>query len=258
MSEALGTAGDPASRLRRVTRDAEVDRTGLGDLSDFFNPFLPHFMKEALRCGGEVQISMGDGTVDGILLYHDAEKTASIFTRDPTIARTLFELRTQVSVFSDFALSPVSETYGVYEIDVAREPGCHRYAHPVRAAGTADLPAILALMKEVYGRVDERWIETVSPTQETCFVVDGADALAGAAWATTVGGWGRLHSLSVRSRYRRMGVATDLWHVRMEWMRRVGVSRVLTEISDLNVLSRRIAEAGGMRRRGEIHLSRRA
>jgi len=248
---------DSGSSLRTVTRPDELDSLALRDLSDFFNPFLPHFMREALRCGGEVCVSVAGSEVDGILLYHDVEKLASIFTRDRAVAERFFQLRDPVGVYSEFELSPRSGVFDIYAAEHPSWNGSRRFAHPVRVAQSSDLEPILALMKEVYGRVDERWLESFPRGAEACFVVDGSDELAGAAWAAVANGHGRLHSLTVRPRYRRTGVGTDLWYARMWWTRRAGAGPVLTEIADQNLPSRAIAEAGGMRRLGRIYQSRR-
>ena len=257
-ARASDAAPDPAISWRAVTDFEELGPLSLRDLSDFFNPFLHHFMKEALRCGGEVKVSTIGSEVNGVHLYHDIEKLASIFTRDRVVAETFFRLRDHVGVFSEFELEPRSDIYHIYAADHPGWSGDHRFAHPVRVAQASDQESILALMKDVYGRVDERWLESFPQGAETCFVVDGADEVAGAAWAAVANGHGRLHSLTVRPRYRRTGVGTDLWYARMLWTHRAGAARVLTEIAEQNLPSRAIAEAGGMRRIGQIFQSRRS
>jgi GNAT superfamily N-acetyltransferase len=234
-----------------------VDALPLPDLSDHFNAFLPHFMKEALRCGGEVWVTSQDRDIDGVFIYHEAEKLGSIFSRQREVAEELFRLKEHPAVFSDFDLAPASELYHIYAAEHPGWPGSHRFAHSVRTALPTDRPAIVALMKDVYGRVDERWLETPPRPGEACFVVDGVDQLAGAAWASVARGHGRLHSLSVRTRYRRTGIGSDLWFARMGWTRQAGAGPVVSEISEHNLASRAIAVAGGMTRVGQIYQSRR-
>jgi GNAT superfamily N-acetyltransferase len=243
--------------VRRVTAPAEVDALSFGDLSDYFNPFIGHFMKEALRCEGDVQVSLSGSQVDGAFVYHEVDNEASIFTRERSVAETFFGLRDRVGVYSEFELGPRSEVYDIYAADHPAWNGAHRFRHSVRAAVASDRDAIVGLMNDVYGRVDERWLRSFPRADEACFVVDGADGIAGVAFAAVVNGHGRLHSLSVRARYRRMGVGTDLWYARMWWTRRAGAGSVLTEISEQNLPSRAIAEAGGMRRIGRIFQTRR-
>jgi RimJ/RimL family protein N-acetyltransferase len=249
------TVDEPRFPVRSVTGLADAAALSVGDLSRFFNPFLIHFVREELRVGGEVRLSMDGPVANGLLLHNPAEQEASIFTRDPRIAATLFGHAARAAVYSEFRLTPSPEVYLVYRADHRTRTGLHRYAHPVRAAESTDGPAILDLMRDVYGRFDERWLEVYPLEHEACFVVDGAEGIAGAAWATVVNGHGQLHSLSVRARYRRTGVATDLWHARMEWTRRAGAGPVLCEIAEQNLPSRAIAEKGGMRPVGEIYRS---
>jgi GNAT superfamily N-acetyltransferase len=240
---------------RVLTHLQELDDFTLGDLSDFFNPFLRHFMGEALRCGGDVQFSAFGREVTGIFLYHDVENEASIFTRDRELAERFHAARERVPVFSDFELEPRSEVYHIYAADHPGWPDGHRFSHPVRVARPDDRPAAIELLREVYGRVDERWVASFPPGREECFVVDGSDELAGVGWASVINGEGRLHSLSVRPRYRRTGVGRDLFYARMGWTRRAEAIRVISEISEHNIASRAIAETGGMRAVGKIYRS---
>ncbi|MGA8303636.1 MAG: GNAT family N-acetyltransferase [Thermoplasmata archaeon] len=243
--------------IRGVTGPEQVDTLAFGDLSDYFNPFIGHFMKEALRCEGEVQVSLSGSEVDGVFVYHEVDKEASIFTRDRALAETFFALRDHVGVYSEFEIGPRPEIYDIHAAEHPAWNGTHRFRHSVRVAKASDHDAIVGLMNDVYGRVDERWLRSFPRAEEACFVVDGAGGIAGVAWAAVVNGHGRLHSLSVGPRYRRMGVGTDLWYARMWWTRRAGAGAVLTEIADQNLPSRAIAEAGGMRRIGRIFQSRR-
>jgi GNAT superfamily N-acetyltransferase len=250
---------EQAAGVRAVVRSDDVDSIPLGDLSEFFDPFLRHFMKEALRCDGEVYASTSHGQVDGIFLYHDVEKEASIFTRSRPVAEVLHRIRPQVAVFSDFELEAGSEVYQIYAADPSTWSKDHRFVHPVRAAEPGDRSSVKALLEEVYGRVDERWLEPFpSAGEERCFVVDGGSELAGVGWVAIVNGCGRLHSLSVRPRYRRTGVGRDLFYARMSWSRRAGASRVISEISEENLASRALAESGGMWPIGRIFRSLRA
>lgn len=258
MASASNSVSEASFPLRSLTQLSEVEALSVGDLSQFFNPFLVHFMREMLRVGGDVTLSSDGPNVNGVLLRSAVEQEASIFARDADVAATLFRRVEHAAVFSEFRLDPTSEVYLVYAAELQTWDGSHRYAHPVRAAEPSDRPAILGLMREVYGRFDERWLDVYPCEQEVCFVVDGAEGIAGAAWAAVVNGHGQLHSLSVRPRYRRTGVASDLWHVRMEWARRAGAGSVLCEIAEQNLASRAIAEAGGMRPVGLIYRSQRS
>lgn len=252
----LSSDRDSPGSVRAVTSE-EAGTLALPSLSEHFDPFLVHFVKEAIRCRAEVWVMQRGTAIDGLLLHHSPEGIASVFARERRVAEILFSMCQQVSVYSDFELSTGSERYWVYSADSGSESPNRRFAHPVRAVEPADRGAILSLMRAVYGSVDEVWFETTPADLEAGFLVEGDEEIAGVAWATVVDGFGRLHSLSVRPRYRRTGIATDLWHARMAWARRMGAGRVVTEIAESNLPSRTIAEAGGMRVAGTIYRSSR-
>ncbi|MGP8077806.1 MAG: N-acetyltransferase family protein [Thermoplasmata archaeon] len=222
------------------------------EMSSFFAPFLLHFIAENVRTGGTVMLARGPSRVDGILLRRDPERVGSIFARRRDAAVALYRSRGRLSVFSEFRLEDNAEPYPVYSAEMAGWEIPHRFAHPVRAARAADVPPVLELMREVYGRVDESWFRAPAVPEERCFLAEVAGRIAGAAWVTVVQRHGRLHSLSVAPRYRRLGIGADLWHARMMYARAAGALRVVTEIAETNVASRAIATAGGMQRIGQV------
>lgn len=252
-SEGRATRSDPASPPERLHTPDPLE---FGDLSQFFNPFLPQFVRDALTGGGEVWVTRDAGRVDGLLLYHDTERVGSIFTRSRSRAEELRALHQPVAVFSEFPLTPSVEVYSVWETRGATVLREHRYVHPVRGALRTDLPEVGRLLRETYGRFDPRWLEVTFLPGTRCLVIDVGGQIAGAAWVSVAGREGRLYSLTVRPRFRRVGVGTDLWYARTTWAARSGATRVISEISEQNVPSMRIAERGGMRRIGALYLSR--
>jgi GNAT superfamily N-acetyltransferase len=227
----------------------------LASLSELFDPFLRHFMEETVRSGGEVTVAEAEGQVVGVLLCSEVEHIASVFARDPWLVDALARRHERLAVFSELPLEPGAEVYHIYGSHPAQGVGPVSFRHPVRAARDGDRVALTRLLTEVYGTVDERWLDPVEREGEKCFVVELDHVAVGAAWLSVVGRHGRLHSLSVRPGYRRLGIGTDLWKARMVWARHTGVTRVLTEISEHNLPSRAIAEAGGMRPVGAVYLS---
>jgi GNAT superfamily N-acetyltransferase len=260
---ATATPGEPEPRgrtrtpraIRTITRTDELAALRLDSLSEHFDPFLPHFLTESLRVGGEVTVAEDDGRVSGVLLYHEPERVASVFTRDRTLAEALARLHPGVGVFSDFPLGTAPLVYQLYGSDRTTTELAARFTHRVRSARDADRPALAALLREVNGAVDERWLEPIERAEERCFVVEVADDVVGAAWVSVVPGHARLHSLAVRPGFRRMGIGSDLARARRLWAAYAGADRLLTEIAEENVASRAIATAGGMRVVGQIFLS---
>lgn len=244
--------------LRNIERLGDPESLALlatSNLSDFFNPFLDHFARTAIRGGGEVWVSKAGPSVEGLLLYNHVERVGSIFTRDPTIAEALAGLKERMAVFSEFPLGARTEVYYLYSVPVPRGSAPHRFRHRVRLARAADHDAILRMLTEMYGQIDTSWLESLPRGDEKCLVVEIDGQVAGAGWVVVVNGHGRLHSLSVRPPFRRLGIGTDLWHARILWAERAGAFQVISEIDDRNVASEAIATAGGMRRIGRMYLS---
>ncbi len=249
------SAVSPDPTIVRVTGLDEADRLAFGDLSDFFNPFLDQFVREAFRGGGEIWVSKEGSVVQGLLVYDLIEKVGSIFTRDRSVAEALFGLEDHLALFTDFPLSPRTEIYRIYGMDLPRELVPHRFAHSVRLARPDDHPVIVQMMRERYGRVNTSWLEAFPRDGgQRCFVAGVADEIAGVGWVSVANGRGRLHSLSVRPRYRRMRIGTDLWHARRLWAEHVGARQLISEISEQNVASLAIATAGGMHPMGQVLL----
>jgi GNAT superfamily N-acetyltransferase len=224
----------------------------LPDLSTWFQPFIAYFVAEVLRCGGHVRVASEEGTILGVWIYHDAEKVGTVFTRSRAAAETFAQQQGVGSLFSEIPLSVPGELYHIYALGLESGTGSHRFRHTVRAAEPPDAERILALMREIHGPIDDRWIRPISPNSEKGFVVEVSGELAGVGWVSVVNGNARLHALSVRPPFRRTGIGSDLWYARILWARSAGARRALCEISEANVASRRVAEQGGMRPVGQM------
>ncbi len=242
----------PVARVsvRAMGLPKEVDELVLPDLSDEFGPFLPYFMRETLRAAGEVLLARVGPEVKGVYLHDPIERTASIFTRSVEVAAALYVLRDHVSVFSELPLGPPRERYDVFSLPLPGPTPTPPFRHPVRAALEEDRASLLDLMNGVYERFNAGWLGTSPNGSEKCFVVEAGGRMAGAAWVSRVGDRGRLHSLSVSPRYRRLGIGSDLWRARVLWAARVGVRHMISEIPEQNTASRAIARRGGMRPTG--------
>jgi RimJ/RimL family protein N-acetyltransferase len=241
--------------IRQITDLRETERSTFGDLSDFFNPYLRRFARDTVRGRGQVWVSETGSSVDGLLCYSPAEKVGSIFTRDHSVAQALFALADFPAIFSDFPLTARSERFHILSIELPQGLQPHRFTHPVRLARATDQPSIFRMLEEMYGPFDHVAFDPSLHAGEKCFLVEIEEEIAGVGWVSREDGLGRLHSLSVRPRYRRLHVGTDVWHARMQWSLETGLRRVFSEVWENNTASLAIAEAGGMRRVGQIILS---
>lgn len=223
------------------------------DLSPWFNPFLTHFVREARRCGGAVQVVREGELLRALLVTDPTEKISTVFTRSPSQAETWVRGRGPHGMFSDYPFEPTDEEYTIFSRSLRSDPPAHRFRHPVRSLSPSDLPAVRDLMMEVYGLVNDRWFQGVPNRSEAGFVCEVGGRLAGVAWVSLAGRHARLHSLTVRAPFRRMGLGSDLLAARLLWSDRMGAHTVLSEVSVRNVASQTVATGGGMRRVGSIY-----
>ncbi len=223
------------------------------DLSPWFNPFLSHYASEARRCGGTAELVRGVTGVEGLWVADGVERIGTIFSRSHALAERFVRDRGDLGVFADYLLSPNAEVFDIFRASLAPVRPTRRYRNVLRAVRPSDLPALCALLGEVCGPVNGRWFESVPWRTDSGFLAEVDGRLAGVGWVTVVRDHARLHSLTVRPPYRRMGIGTDLVAARLDLARRAGAKDVLSEISRGNVVSRRIALAVGFERVGEMY-----
>lgn len=223
-------------------------------LSPWFDPFLPLFVRQAVRADGTVRVAGPADAPSGMVIDYPAENVASIFARDPTVAEGLRSLVAGRWVFCETPFEPRGEPYRIHVTDEIPSESSHRFLHRVRVLMAAEIDSTTRLLREAFDRFDERWLRALPGGEETGFVVEVGGSPVGIAWASVAGAHARLHSLFVSPRYRRLGIGTDLLFARLFWARRAGARRVLSEIAEENRPSRAIAERGGMRPAGTIYL----
>ena len=242
-----------------VTTPVTLERIGSdtrlrgASLSDWFDPFLPLFAREAVACGGQALVAVQHEAVVGLLLTDPAERTASVFARGPGVAARLAGSAEGFSIFTEADLGAPSEEYTVFTADLATEPA-PTLRHPVRVVSRSGFDRVVALLEEMYGPPTARWARVAREEGETCLAVEAGGSLAGVAWVQVVGSQARLHTLSVRTGFRRTGIGSDLLTARLLWARQAGATRAVSEISEHNPASRAVAERAGMRPAGRVHL----
>lgn len=233
--------------------DAELEAS---DLSPWFNPFLAYFARDTRRCGGEVRLLRTADELRGLVIADPAERVATVFTRSPEVAADAVRDRGPLGMFSDFPVEPGADPFDIFGRRFSETALAFRFSHRVRALVPQDLPSVRELMREVYRVVNDRWFDGLPNRFEMGFVAEVDGRLAGVGWVTHVGEHARLHSLTVRVPFRRMGVGSDLLRARLWWAHRNGAREVLSEIARANTDSQAIAERSGMRRVGAIYFHR--
>jgi GNAT superfamily N-acetyltransferase len=236
------------------TTGGEFSGLARANLSPLFGHFLPYFALEALRCGGDARIVRDRGRITALWLTDPTEQVASIFAGADAPAAELFGNRGRFATFCERRFELNGECYAVYERSLVGSLLKHSFRHALRPVEVRDLPAVIDLTREVTGAVNRRWFEGLATVPEAGFLAEVGGRLAGVAWVSLVGAHARLHSLTVRAPYRRLGVGSDLVAARLLYALRSGMVDVLSEISERSAASSNLALRAGMRRVGEIYL----
>jgi len=226
---------------------------GIPSLSGPFDPFLGRFARMATEVGGRVLVARDAGRAVALLLTDPEDRTASLFTRSPDAARALWAETSGWATFAEVALPLPREEFIVYAARLDAAPQ-HRFRHRVRLLDPGDTEAVAELLHEVYGGAHLRWLGIARGAGEVGFVTEVEGRLVGVAWVLVVGGHARLHGLTVRPGFRRLGLGTDLLSARLLFAAREGARQVVSEIAVGNAPSRAIAERAGMRDAGRIYL----
>lgn len=234
-----------------------ADRLRGCDLSDWFNPFLVRFARETLGSGGRAIVAQEGGAAAGLLLVDPQERTASVFARRTEVARELADRSESPAFYAEVDLDGPREPFRIYVRALEVEPP-HRFRSAVRLLTPTVDPRVPELLREVYGDPAERWIPVAQTEGERALGAEVDGRLVGLAWVLVAGPVARLHGLTVRAEYRRLGIGTDLVLARLVYARRLGARHALSEIADRNLASRATAERAGLRPAGRLYLYGRA
>jgi RimJ/RimL family protein N-acetyltransferase len=240
-----------------LVADEAADRLRGCDLSDWFNPFLVRFARETLGSGGRAVAALDGSTVTGLLLVDPAERTASVFARRAEVARELAERSESPAFYAEVDLDGPREPFRIYVRTLGVEPP-HRFRSAVRLLTPTVDPRVPDLLREVYGDSAERWLPVAHAEGERAVGAEVEGKLVGLAWVLVAGRDARLHGLTVRAEYRRLGIGTDLVLARLVYAHRLGARVALSEIADRNLASRATAERAGLRPVGRVYLYGRA
>ncbi len=246
-----------------MTSSREVKAVEIGNASDidfvlpngfsFFESYLQYFLRETLGAGGEAYVSRtSEGTITGIFLYDDAEKTGTIYTRSKEAFDYFYELRPANFLFAELKTEHESEVYDIYTIDLENLAVAHRFSHEISIAEEGDIDEIGQFMASTHPGINRRWVNVALKEGERCFFVRLGKEIAGLGWLSIVNGIGRLHSLHVKPQFRRIGIGEDILFARLLWLKSKRARSAFSEISRDNSASSRIAMKGRMTPSGTI------
>jgi GNAT superfamily N-acetyltransferase len=243
-------------RTESVTTAGELSRPSLIGLSTEFGPFLPTFIDQVLRRGGEVRVRCRGDRVEGLLLHVAAEQGGSLFAADLPSVVALATERAPATYFTEHRAGTVTDALDVWAVDLGVARTTPPLRHRVRVASGTDLDDVARLSAAVAGPNEPAWIEPLRSSGATCWVAEFEHRTVGAGWAERVADRGRVHSLMVDPGFRGLGIGSDLLEARLRWLTTEGARRAISEISTSNAASRRAAERSGMRPVGSMYLER--
>ncbi len=194
------------------------------------------------------------GNGSGLFLYDDYEKAGSIFTLSREVFDYFYRLKPFKSIYAELHTEHPKEIYDIHTTDLENNSLDHKFSHAVSVADREQIEEIRQFMLSTHPGTNPRWIDVALRNGDTCVIVRLGDEIAGVGWLSLVNGIGRLHSLFVKPRFRKMGIGLDILFARLLWLRSKQARMAFSEISVNSLQSSKTALKGGMRVSGQVYL----
>jgi GNAT superfamily N-acetyltransferase len=219
----------------------------------FFEPYLQYFTREVLEIGGEAYVSRAsDGSISGLFIYDDFEKSGTICTRSREVFDNFCGLKPFNFLFAELKTEVESEVYDIYSIDLENHDIVHRFSHEISMADDGQIGEIERFMVLANPGMNRRWIRVALKNGDKCLTVRLDSEIAGLGWVSFVRGIGRIHSLFVKPQFRKLGIGEDILYARLLWLKSNNARSAFSEISRYNSPSSRIASKAQMRVCGQM------
>ena len=193
------------------------------------------------------------GKGSGLLLYDDYEKAGSVFTQSREVFEHFYRLKPFKSIYAELLNERLKEVYDIHTTDLESSSLDHAFSHAVSVADREQIEEIRRFMLSTHPGTNPRWIDVALGNGDKCVTVRLGDEIAGLGWLSLVNGIGRLHSLFVKPRFRRIGVGLDILFARLFWLKSKHSRIAFSEISVDNLQSSKIAKKGGMTGSGLVY-----
>ena len=238
------------SQVRNASDVHSVFPKGLS----FFQPYLEYWIKETLEIGGEAYVCNATaGNCSGLFLYDVYEKAGSIFTRSKEVFDYFHALKPFKSIYAELETEHPKEIYDIHTIDLESNSLDHKFSHTVSVVDGGQIEKIRQFMLSTHPGTNPRWIDVALRNGDKCFTVRLGDEIAGVGWLSLVNEIGRLHSLFVRPRFRKIGVGLDILFARLLWLKSKHARIAFSEISVNSLQSSKIALKAGMKVSGQVY-----
>ncbi len=239
--------------VSQIRNPFDIDFVVPEDFS-FFQPYLRHSIKETLGVGGEAYVAKTPtGSVSGLFIYDDFEKTGTVYTKSRQIFDHFFELKPFSFLWSELKTEHESETYDLYTVNLESQSIVHSFNHPIIIAEDQHLAEIEQFMALTNPGMNPKWVRVALQNGDKCFLVRFQNEIAGIAWLSFVNRIGRLYSLYVKHQFRKIGIGGDLLFARFLWLKAKHAQSAFSEISRDNPTSARVSMRGHMSVTGQVY-----
>jgi GNAT superfamily N-acetyltransferase len=219
----------------------------------FFEPYLEYHTKEVLEIGGEAYVTRTpDGITSGLFMYDGSEKSGTIYTKSREIFDYFYELKPFNWLFSEMKTEHKNEIYDIYTVDIENLDFVHKFSYEISMAEKGHIDEIERFMASTHPGINKRWVSVALKNGDRCFIVRLNNEIAGLGWASLVNEVGRLHSLYVKPRFRRIGMGEDILNARLLWLKSKHARSAFCEISCYNVASSGNVMKAHMRVSGQV------
>jgi ribosomal protein S18 acetylase RimI-like enzyme len=219
----------------------------------FFEPYLRYFIVEVLEIGGEAYVSRAsDDNISGIFTYDDFEKIGTVYTRSRKVFDYFYGLKPFDFLFAELRTGVENEIYDIYTIDLESQNIIHRFSHEISMADEGQISEIERFMALAHPGMNRKWVRVAMKNGDKCFVVRLGSEIAGLGWVSFVNSIGRIHSLFVKSQFRRLGIGEDILYARLLWLKSKHAHLAFSEISRCNSSCSRIALKAQMMACGQV------
>src|SRR5215831_6863432 len=141
----------------------------LPDGFSFFKPYLRHSIKEVLELGGEAYAARNpDGSIAGIFIYDDYEKTGTVYTRSEDVFDYFYELKPFNYLWSELSTEHELETYDIYNIRLDEFPVAHSFKHEISVATDQDAEEIEQFMTLTQPGLNPRAVKVAFRNGDKC------------------------------------------------------------------------------------------
>ena len=220
----------------------------------FFQPYLRHWIREVLGVGGEAYVAKTPtGSVSGLFIYDDFEKTGTVYTKSREVFDHFYELKPFSILWSELRTERDSETYDLYTVNLDSQSIVYSFNHPIIIAEDQHLVEIERFMALTNPGMNPKWVRVALQNGDKCFLVRFQNEIAGIAWLSLVNRIGRLYFLYVKHQFRRIGVGGDLLFARLLWLKAKHAHSAFSEISRNNPTSARVSMRGHMSVTGQVY-----